>query len=280
MIKLLFCGIFLPCMVAGQELYVYADPASNVPAGSLSARLSNRFQRGHNAQFSTRQQAEANIGLSTAWMIRSGISFSNMYGSYRPEGGYVYTKYRFVSLDGLKQHFRMAAFAETGYSTNPFLFEEIDLTADQTGVTGGLTATMLVHKTAFSGTAAYASHFQNKINEASQQPPVEKRATSGVWWNVSAGQLVFPFTYSSYNQPNLNVYVTVSGQWLQNGQYFTDVAPALQMILYSALKINAGFRFQASGKMRRMATQSWLISMEYTWLKKRKRQVLLPANNI
>jgi hypothetical protein len=48
--------------------------------------------------------------------------------------------------------------------------------------------------------------------------------------------------------------------------HFVDLAAAVQLIFNSNTKLNAGYRFQLSGNMHRMATESFLISLETTFL--------------
>jgi hypothetical protein len=48
------------------------------------------------------------------------------------------------------------------------------------------------------------------------------------------------------------------------------MAPALQLIFKSQLKLNLGYRFQLAGDMKRMAQQSWLLSTEWLFLRKPK----------
>jgi len=48
--------------------------------------------------------------------------------------------------------------------------------------------------------------------------------------------------------------------------FYMDLAPALQLILNSRTKINVGRRYQLQGNMQRMARQSWLVSIETSFL--------------
>jgi hypothetical protein len=50
------------------------------------------------------------------------------------------------------------------------------------------------------------------------------------------------------------------------------MAPALQLIFKSQFKFNLGYRFQLAGDMKRMAQQSWLLSTEWLFLRKNRRQ--------
>ena len=71
----------------------------------------------------------------------------------------------------------------------------------------------------------------------------------------------------SYKQTNFNLYLELLGSnALDKSLHFVDLAPALQLIFNSNTKVNAGYRFQLSGNMHRMATESFLISVETTFL--------------
>jgi hypothetical protein len=90
---------------------------------------------------------------------------------------------------------------------------------------------------------------------------------SGINYSLSAGYLLLPRKYSSYKQTNLNLYMEMLGsQTLDKKRYFVDLAPALQLIFNSTTKLNLGYRFQLDGNMHRMAQNSWLLSIETTFL--------------
>jgi hypothetical protein len=86
-------------------------------------------------------------------------------------------------------------------------------------------------------------------------------------YSLSAGYLLFPRKYKSYEQTNFNVYVELIGsKGLDRDYAFTDLAPAIQLIVNSNAKINAGYRFQISGGAYRMGTSSFSISYERSFL--------------
>ncbi|WP_204336560.1 hypothetical protein, partial [Proteus mirabilis] len=65
-----------------------------------------------------------------------------------------YAKYRFLSHDAIKKHFRMAAFGEVSHSVNKPTYEELSIEGDQSGIRYGLIATQLLHKLALSATVS------------------------------------------------------------------------------------------------------------------------------
>ena len=84
---------------------------------------------------------------------------------------------------------------------------------------------------------------------------------------MSAGYLLFPKKYTSYEQTNLNLYVELLGQrTYDKKRYFVDLAPAAQLIFNSQAKLNLGYRFQLGGDMMRMANESWMLSFEWLFL--------------
>jgi hypothetical protein len=73
--------------------------------------------------------------------------------------------------------------------------------------------------------------------------------------------------YTNYNQLNINFYTELlAQQTLDRKTYFIDIAPAFQFIFNSNFKLNVGYRFEVKGNSERMANESWLISIERTFL--------------
>src|SRR5688572_2461932 len=96
-----------------QELYPFTEPASNMPAKSVSLKVSGMLGRGvHGNGLEQRYTPEIMFGLTKKWMVHAAVSFSNMYENfYYYESARLYAKYRFLSKDEVHKHFRMAAFA-------------------------------------------------------------------------------------------------------------------------------------------------------------------------
>lgn len=249
-----------------QELYVFTEPASNMPSKSISGKVTGKFvKRGSGESLRQRYIPEVMFGLNRNWMVHLSPSFSDMFSSnMRWESAKVYAKYRFYSNDEVHRHFRMAAFSELAYSRSDSRFNEINLNGDQSGIRGGLILTKLQSKLAVSSTLSLANVFtKNKHEEPGNE--ISKRAFD---YSLSAGYLVLPVNYTSFNQTNLNVYAEFLGQQsLDRKQYFVDLAPAVQLIFNSNSKLNLGYRFQLDGNMYRMATRGWLIGFERTFLR-------------
>lgn len=256
-----------------QELYVFSEPASNMPARAVSLKYAGRFQKGLvSGSTEHRQYAYAQFGLSKKWMLRTGTTFSSMY-SYpktRWESVNLYAKYRFLSVDDVHRHFRMAAFAEAAYSRNNPMYDEISMEGDQSGIQAGIVMTQLLHKLAISSTLSVAEVLNARRWDAAHTGMHSYEAFN---YSVSAGYLLFPRRYNSYEQTNINLYLELIGSRnLDKNKFYVDLAPAIQLILNSNTKLNAGYRFQAGGNMFRMAEKSFLISLETTFLNKLKKR--------
>jgi hypothetical protein len=82
-----------------------------------------------------------------------------------------------------------------------------------------------------------------------------------------------PREYTSYKQTNLNLYLEMMAQQsLDRKAYYVDLAPALQLIFNSNTKLNIGYRFQLGSDMERMATHSWQITLDRTFLNAIRRK--------
>jgi len=269
--KRILLSIFVFCsfVARGQELFVYTEPASNMPAHSISARLSANFipaQLPYD-RLMQRYTPEIMLGLSKKWMLHLGTTFANMHtNNFRWESVYMYGKYRFLSNDELHSHFRMAAFTEAAYSRSPFHFDELSLQGDKSGVQLGIIATQLWHKLAVSATVSNTQSLDKSRNDKNTIY-IPSRIYQTMNYSLSAGYLLLPFEYTDYKQTNVNLYTELLVQQaLDRKAYYADLAPAVQIIFNSNTKLNLGYRFQLGGDMQRMSTHSWLITLERTFL--------------
>ena len=274
--KIFIVIILLSCRYArGQELYVYTEPASNMPAHSISARLTGNFigkNQGVTNRFMQRYTPELMLGLNRKWMLHVGGTFADMHtGNIRWESVYTYIKYRFLSVDDVHKHFRMAAFADAAYSRSPFEFDEISLQGDKSGIGFGLVATQLVNRLAISTTVSHTQLLDASRNDKIFYTPA--RNYQAMNYALSAGYLLIPRNYTDYKQTNINLYVELlAQQTLDRKTHYVDAAPAIQFIFNSNSKLNFGYRFQIQGTMDRMTRQSMLVSFERTFLNALKRK--------
>jgi len=262
--------LVLLCIISSsaiaQELYVFSEPASNMPAKSISAKYSLKLLEGtHSGRTEQRHTPEVMFGLNKKWMVHATGSFSDMYSSgVQWESVKLYAKYRFLSYDEVHKHFRMAAFLQGSYSRNDPYYDELSLDGDQSGIQYGIIATQLVNKLAVSATLSNVQILQSSRWPKQSSPSYPYQAID---YTVSARYLLFPRNYTSYKQTNLNLYVELLGQKTYDlKRYYTDLAPAIQLIFNSNAKLNIGYRFELGSDMHRMAAQSWLISFERTFL--------------
>ena len=266
---------FLPVIImmiavkgTSQELYPFTEPASNMPAKSISLKLSSMLGKGpHSERIMQRYMPEIMLGLNKNWMLHGSITFSDMHESYVYfESAKLYAKYRFYSNDEVHKHFRMAAFGSAIYSRNQLNYNEINMYGDQTAAQVGVIATQLWNKLAISGTVSLIEVFDKKRTDKILP---QQYAFESLNYSLSAGYLVLPVDYKDYDQTNLNVYVELLGgrnlDWRYE-KYFLDLAPSVQLIFKSTSKLNLGYRFQLTSDIYRNMKSSMMISYEYIFL--------------
>ena len=259
---------------SSQELFPFTDPASNIPARSIAAKISTMYGKGlHGNNTGQRYSPEIQFGLSKKWMLRSGVTFSDMYESYMYfESVRLYGKYRFLSNDEVHKHFRMAAFATAAYSRNHLQFNELNLLGDHSGVQLGIIATQLWNKLAVS---ASLSEIEMLDKKRWDKDFPQEYTYSALNYSLSAGYLVLPVHYKDYKQTNLNLYAELLGgrnlDW-DYEKYFLDLATSIQFIFSSTSKLNVGHRFQLKSDIVRNMKNSWMINYEYLFLNALKRK--------
>jgi hypothetical protein len=276
---------------SAQELYVFSEPASNMPAGSIAARMGNKAMRMEKTTtWRYRAEPEIRIGVSKKWMLEMKGYLGTAYtGNFRAEGASLYTKYRFFSQDEVHQHLRMAAFAKISLSSNPAQYlstykyyidhnngeppmehtgkklhssGDYDLDGNHSGAEIGMILTQLKNKTAVSATASFTRLVDNINSRRPDGQPVW-----GFNYSLSAGRLMLPVEYRSYRQVNLNLYAEWLGTVLGDGKgAYADVAPAVQLIFNSVAKLDIGARFAVGNSVVRMSTRTYLVRLEYNFL--------------
>lgn len=278
---------FLIQNVQAQELYIFTEPASNVPAKSTVMRLNGmHMPMQFDNSTSSRVMVEAMFGLNSKWMLKLNTTASDMFQSrYKVEGASAYVKYRFLSNDGLHRHFRMAAYGKVSLVGNPASMSrtevhnlpgggqhtvkyqhytnDLSLDGTQSGWSMGLIGTQLLHKLAVSGSLAYTRRMDNFGGNKF----TALDARSAMMYSLSAGYLVFPKSYKNYKQVNFNLYTEfLGGSLLDKSGSFLDMAPAVQLIFNSTVKLNAAYRFQLSGNVDRYNTKQFLIGIDWSFL--------------
>jgi len=244
-----------------QELYVFSEPASNMAAKSIGIRVTNEGI--FNAGAMNRTIPELMLSFNKNLMTHVQGFFSDMDGKYRLEGGSLYAKYRFMSVDGTQSHLRAAAFGRISTSKRPVYTEDINLEGDNSGLQGGIVVTKLLHKLALSGTVAYNKAFVSANRKMAGMPQADQLIS----YSLSSGYLVLPIVYKNYNQPNFNVYFEMLGKTNpENGNTYLDFAPAVQAIINSRTRIDLGYRFQVAGDIPgRYNKNMYLIRAEFNF---------------
>jgi len=245
-----------------QELYVFTEPASNMPTKSIGVRLTNEGMF-NNPGFVSRTIPEVMFGFNKSLMMHAQGFLSDMDGKYRVEGGSLYLKYRFLSVDDVQSHFRAAAFGRVSTSKRPTYTRDINLEGDNSGVQGGFVFTQLLHKLALSATLGYAHAFKDSYKQITGT----SRPNNMFSYSLSSGYLVLPFVYKDYKEPNFNVYFEMLGKTDPgSGESYLDLAPAVQVILNSRTRIDLGYRFQATGNMANRYTKNmYLLRAEFNF---------------
>lgn len=244
----------------GQELFVYTEPASNMPAKSFGIRLSNTFMKVSNSS-----KANYHVLPEIMWGANKNLmlhveGFISSRNNGLGEGVGVYGKYRFLSKDAVHNHFRMAAYARASKNYSPIHYEEIEVNGFNSGFEMGTIVTQLLHKVAISASAGFERAGDNgKFNKF----PVH-HARDAFNYTLSAGKLILPKEYKNYRQVNLNLMAEIIVQRLNaNGKYFVDIAPSVQFIFNSQSRVDFGYRNQVKGNIMRPAPESFMLRFEH-----------------
>ncbi len=272
-----------------QELFPHTDPASNISKGVLGVRVCNEFFKEFN-QIRSSQIYRFMFGINSKWMISQRFSFSNHHGKTLPVGtiktdadGRYYSfgvqkglkypygfdnfgmelRYRFFSQDGDHTHLRMVASLAFAGGTEPHDEAEPNLMmGDNAGLSLGYTTTYLKNKFAVSLSSEFI--LPARYYEAFEH--IEILYGKGISYNLSFGYLVFPRTYKSYKQMNVNVYLELMGKsfgsgrinkndqevlLLQtkrfNGQSLLEARPSVQFIFSSNTRVDLSCGFPVIG---------------------------------
>lgn len=244
-----------------QELFVYSEPASNMPAHSIGLRANNYImQETGTNRINYHFIPEVMWGVNKNLMVHAEVYISNRDRGLSAEGAGVYAKYRFFAHDAVFRHFRAAAFGRMSTNNGSIHQEEIETNGHNTGYELGLVGTQLLHKTAFSLTASYEQALDN--SRGNEFPVAQSRRA--INYVASAGHLFFPKKYTGYGQTNMNVMLEVIGQYQpEQGKAFVDIAPAIQFIFNSQTRLDVGYKHQVSGNMIRTAPNGLLIRVEH-----------------
>ena len=200
-------------------------------------------------------------GVSKHLMIHAEAFISKEAGQpLIAEGGSLYLKYRFFSVDDVHNHFRLAAFGKYSLNNGYIHQPANDFYGQNSGYEGGLVATQLINKVALS-TSSSIMHATDNGNEKFLYGNKNRTA---IYYTFSVGKLMLPKEYTSYKQTNMNLMVELLGQTtFGNGYTYLDVAPSVQFIFYSRFRLDVGYRHPFVVKLHRTAPAGALLRLEY-----------------
>lgn len=258
--------LFIVCfyqIVSSQELFVVTDPASNVPANTLSVRLSQSlFKEEFVSGYNYHLMPEVTYGLNKNLMFRASAFVSNRSSQLVTEGGSFYAKYRFYSSDDLNSHFRLAAYGRYSFNNSDIHQEQIEIMAHNSGFETGLVATKLIKKVAISSSVSFEKAFDNKPNYVFP----DNFGDNATNYTLSFGKLVYPKKYTSFKQTNINLMIEFVGQTInENGKSYLDVVPAIQFIINSQARIDFAYRQELVSSMLRTAPNGFYFNLEYNF---------------
>jgi hypothetical protein len=257
---LLFC-VFNIHLGFSQELFSFTEPASNMPSKSIGFRLTNTLMKEDASnQYNLHLLPEIMVGVNRHFMFHAEGFLSNRNNKVEAEGAAIYGKYRFFSKDDIHSHFRLAAFSQCAFNTRDVHQDAIDLRGHNSGFNLGLLATKLINKTAISTSVAFVQAMDNG-KAAEYQFNNNNQAID---YTLSIGKLFLPKEYISYNQTNLNGMLEMLCQTnLSTGKTFVDLAPSLQFIILSKMRVDLGYRFPLAKDLYRTAPSGGMIRLEY-----------------
>ena len=244
-----------------QELFVFTEPASNMAAKSFGLRLNN-FLMNETGTNKTNYHLIPEImwGASKHTMVHAEMFLSNRNKGFIAEGGAVYAKYRFYSVDDVHSHFRLAAFGRYSFNNSDVHQQAIDLNGHNSGYEGGFIATKLTGKVAVSATASYLHALDNN----KEKFIYGDKNRNAVNYTFSVGKLMLPKDYTGYKQTNVNLMIEVLGQAnLYNGHSFLDVGPSLQFIFLSRMRLDAAYRIPVIKDLSKTAPGGIFVRLEY-----------------
>jgi len=247
----------------GQELFLITDPASNVPANSLSVNvLQTLFQETLTKRNNYYMMPEVTYGLNKNLMFRASAFVSNRGKDLVTEGGSFFAKYRFYSSDDLNSHFRLAAFGRYSFNNADIHQEQIEIMGHNTGFETGIIATKLIKKLAISSSVSFEKAFDNKPS----YPFPSSQGDDATNYTLSFGTLVYPKKYTSYKQTNINLMLEFVGQTInQNGKSYVDVVPVVQFIFNSQARLDLAYRQELMTSMLRSAPNGFYFNLYYTF---------------
>ena len=246
-----------------QELFSYTEPASNMAANSVGIRLTDNVMNQKTTNiYNHLLVPEIMLGVSRKVMIHVDGFISNLNGCFNMNGGSLYLKYRFYSIDDIHSHFRMAVFSKYAVNNLPVNQSSIDLGGQHSGFEMGLISTKLINKVALSASASFLNA-QDNLN-GNNFVVIDDNYRNAVNYTFSIGKLMLPKEYVSYNQTNVNAMIELLGQTnLSSSRSNLDVAPVIQFIIKSKMRLDFGYRISLSNQLYHVYNGEGMVRFEY-----------------
>lgn len=261
--KIVWFVLFFSFEINAQELFVFTEPASNMPTGSVGVRLGQSLMK---EKLSNKNNyhlmPEIMWGINKNLMVHAAVFANNQTNNLKPVGGSFYAKYRLFSTDDLHSHFRLAGFGRISFNNSIINEEEIETMGHNSGYETGIIATRLINKLAISASVSWEKALDNKPN---YKFPTSQ-SDNATNYTLSFGKLVYPKKYTNFKQTNINLMVEFLGQTLNgNGKSFMDIAPSVQFIINSQARVDLAYRKEFYSSMSRNAPNGIYMKLEYTF---------------
>ena len=139
------------------------------------------------------------------------------------EGVHGYAKYRILSIDREKKHFRVAIYSEVTKSFVAHTEGESNLMTDNSGYGGGLIFTKLYKRFA----ASFTSGFIKSLPYTQQNDLYKLTFKSGdvLVNNLSLGYRIYPRTFANYKDININLYAEIINRRYLSATIYYDGVP-------------------------------------------------------
>ncbi len=274
MIRLLVI-VFVLSVFSGlraQELFIQTEPASNMPVGRFGVRVTSDLWS-ENTRRVSRLGAEMMYGISKELMVHLQAYGSNSNNTFEPETFGIYAKYRLLSDDDFKYHFRISAYGEVLGGKQQNSTPSFSSKGAGPMVAGGLIATLLKNRFALSSTAGAT----RSLKDIFKKDGGSFTNITGINASLSAGYLVYPNTYTSYADPNINIYAELLGynsyfQWNDGFDYSTQrsggellLSFGPQLILNSVARFDVAYSLLLKSNFNEKRSNSLLLRFEYNF---------------
>lgn len=254
--------ILLTQNIWSQELFVVTDPASNIPTNVISVNLMNSIFVENTTGINYHLMPEISYGIDKNLMVRSSFFLSNRNNHLYLEGGNIMGKYRFLSIDDIHSHFRMAAYGRYSMNRADIHQEQIEIIGHNSGFETGLIATKLKNKLAISSSLSFEYATDNKPNYIFPKD----MGNNAMNYTLSFGRLMYPKNYNNFKQTNINLMVEFIGQTInKNNKTYVDIVSAIQFIFNSQARIDLAYRREIVSSMLRIALNGVYLNLYYTF---------------